>query len=147
MLAVIMSSRAVSTALTAALLLVFFDILWVIVVEREQPIGYFALTSALLLGPALFLGLVCQRASASPALVTACLSGLGAWLIWERPARSSRLSSSSSFSEDSLLPNRIRFCMAQRSLSGCAGPPSSLRGCCFEQMPSRTSATTRSRCS
>ncbi len=77
-----MPSRAVSTALTAALLLVLFDITWVLVVEREQPTGYFALTALLVLGPAMLVGLVFDRASASPIAVGACLAGLGVWLIW-----------------------------------------------------------------
>ena len=77
-----MPSRAVSTALTAALLLVLFDLVWVLVVEREQPLGYFALTCLLVLLPALLLGLVLDRVSASPAAVGASLAGLGVWLAW-----------------------------------------------------------------
>lgn len=72
--------RALSTACSAAALLVAFDLLWVLVVDRGLLIGYLALTATLLLIPATLIGLIFVRTANPPPWVSATLAGSTAWL-------------------------------------------------------------------
>ena len=73
---------ALSAAFVAGTLLAIFDALWVLVVERAQAPGYFAWCAALLVGGAMFVGLILGLLRAPAPLLAAALGAAGAGLVW-----------------------------------------------------------------
>lgn len=73
---------AFATAGSGAALLIAFDTLWVVVLERDQPLGYFAWTAALIFAAASVIGFVGSFADDPPPWIAAGLAAGGAWLGW-----------------------------------------------------------------
>ena len=74
--------RALTTALSAAALVITVDMLWVLAAEREQPLGYFALTAALLAVVAATTGALLSRLKDSSEPTAAMIAALGASILW-----------------------------------------------------------------
>ena len=74
--------RALTTALSAAALVITVDMLWVLAVEREQPLGYFAFTAALLAVVAATTGALLSRLKDSSGPTAAMIAALGASILW-----------------------------------------------------------------
>ena len=74
--------RALSTGWVAAALLAGFETLWVLVLERAQPVGYFALTAGLLIGAATLVAFAFSFTKTPSPWIAATVTGMGAFLAW-----------------------------------------------------------------
>ena len=75
-------ARALATSWVAVTLLAIFEMLWVLVVEQAQPVGYFALGSGLMLLSATLVAIGLAFTQDPSPWIASALAGLAAGLVW-----------------------------------------------------------------